>query len=492
MRRLRASVSERACRACSARPAERAQAREAAVVAFLDCTGGPFMSPLVPRAVAICVALAAVAASPRAQSSTAIRFTEHTLSNGLRVILAEDRSAPVCSIVVHYNVGSRDERTGRTGFAHLFEHMMFKGSENVGPGEHFMQIFTNGGSMNGTTSKDRTLYFEIVPSNQLDLGIFLEADRMRSLAITRENLDNQRHAVQEERRLGLDNQPYGRTNELIDDLAYDNPAYEHSVIGSMDDLNAASVEDVASFFRTYYAPNNAVLALSGDFDSKAALEKVRKAFEPIPAQPPPPKVDLTEPKQTGERRMTIDDPLARLARVDIVYKVPPRLAPGDEAVRVLGTVLSSGRSSRFFQQLVREQQLAASVNAFRGSENGPGLFRIVAMVAPGKTPEAVEAAVYGEIEKVKTGSVEAWEVEKARNNTRRSEVAGLTSSLNRAMVLADYAASFGDAGLANQRFARVEQVTAADVQRAAAAYLVPENRTVIVTRPRPVAKGGQP
>jgi predicted Zn-dependent peptidase len=256
-------------------------------------------------------------------------------------------------------------------------------------------------------------------------------------------------------------------------------------------LNAASVEDVASFFKTYYAPNNAVLALSGDFDSKVALEKVRKAFEPIPAQPPPPKVDLAEPKQTGERRMAIDDPLARLTRIDIAYKVPPRLAPDDEAVRVLATVLSGGRSSRFFQQLVREQQLAASVTAGRGPDNGPGLFRIVAMVAPGKTPEALEAAIYGEIEKLKSGLVEVWEVEKARNTAKRGEVGGLTSSLNRAMVLADYAASFGDPGLAGQRIARVEKVTADDVKRVAATYLVPENRTVIVTRPRPAAKGGQ-
>ena len=194
------------------------------------------------------------------------------------MILSEDHTAPVYSIVVHYNVGSRDERPGRTGFAHLFEHMMFKGSENVGPGEHFMLIFNNGGTMNGTTNKDRTLYFETLPANQLDLGIFLEADRMRSLEITKANLDNQRNAVQEERRQGLDNQPYGRSFELIDELAYDNPAYEHSVIGSMADLNAASVEDVASFFKTYYAPNNAVLAIVGDIDPKQTLEKVRKAF----------------------------------------------------------------------------------------------------------------------------------------------------------------------------------------------------------------------
>src|SRR5213593_2185488 len=210
-----------------------------------------------------------------------VTFTDTKLANGLRLIVAEDHIAPVFSVAVVYNVGSRDERAGRTGFAHLFEHMMFKGSENVGPGEHFYTIFSNGGTMNGTTSKERTLYFDTMPANQLEAAIFLEADRMRSLAIVQENLDNQRNAVQEERRQGMDNQPYGKTNEAIDDLAFDNPAYKHSVIGSMDDLNAASTQDVASFFQTYYAPNNAILAVAGDVTVAKVRELARKYFESI-------------------------------------------------------------------------------------------------------------------------------------------------------------------------------------------------------------------
>jgi len=428
--------------------------------------------------------VAALGVTLPAQTTPAIKFSETKLANGLRVIIAEDHQAPVFSIVVHYLVGSKDERKGRTGFAHLFEHMMFKGSENVGPGEHFMQVFINGGSMNGTTNKDRTLYYETLPSNQLDLGIFLEADRMKSLAITKENLDNQRNAVQEERRLGRDNQPYGITAETVDTLAYDNPAYEHSVIGSMEDLNAASVEDVGSFFKTYYAPNNAVLAIVGDVETKTTIEKVRKAFEPIAAQPAPPKVDLTEPKQTAERRQRLDDPLARLARLDVVYKVPPRLTPDDDALQVLGTVLSSGRSSRLFQKIVREQQLAPNVTAGRDGAVGPGLFRVTGTVTPGKTVEALEAAVYEEIERVKNGPIEEWEIEKARNNAKRGVVGGLTSSLTRAMQLADFAASYGDANLINQRVNRIMKVTAADVQRVARTFLVPENRTVVVTMPK--------
>ena len=311
---------------------------------------------------------------------------------------------------------------------------------------------------------------------------------MKSLAITKENLDNQRNAVQEERRLGVDNQPYGRTFEAIDTLAYDNPAYEHSVIGSMADLNAASVEDVASFFKTYYAPNNAVVAIVGDVDAKTTIEKVRKVFEPIPAQPAPPKVDMTEPAQAAERRQTIDDPLARLPRIDVVFKVPPRNTADDDALQVLGTVLSSGRSSRLFQQIVREQQLAPNVQSGRDDSLGPGLFRISGTVTPSKTPAALEAAMVAELEKLKTGPIEDWEIEKARNNAKRAVVAGLTSSLQRAVQLANYAASFGDANLINQRVERIAKVTAADVQRVAKTFLTPNNRTVVVTMP----KGAKP
>src|SRR5216110_2548279 len=188
-----------------------------------------------------------------------VQFTDHKLKNGLRVILSEDHSAPTYSISVTYNVGSRDERDGRTGFAHLFEHMMFQGSENVGKGEHFIIIENNGGGMNGSTSSDRTEYHETLPANQIDLGLFLESDRMKSLAINQANLDNQRETVKEEKRQTHDNQPYGQTFDTLFETAYDNFGYKHSTIGSMEDLNAASVKDVADFFKTYYAPNNAVL-----------------------------------------------------------------------------------------------------------------------------------------------------------------------------------------------------------------------------------------
>jgi zinc protease len=419
-----------------------------------------------------------------------IEFTDTKLKNGLRVIIAEDHSAPVFALAVNYNVGSRDERKGRTGFAHLFEHMMFKGSENVGALEHPHLIFSNGGTMNGTTSKDRTLYFEMLPANQLDLGLFLEADRMRSLDITKANLDNQRNAVQEERRLGVDNQPYGRTFELRDELAYENFAYEHAVIGSMEDLTAATVDDVASFFKTYYAPNNAVLSIVGDVDTKTALAKVRKYFESIPSQQPPPEVDMTEPAQKEERRTTIEDGLARLPRLDMVYKIPPSSSPDTEALQVLSTILSNGRSSRFFEAIVRQKQLSPGISAFPGETRGPGLFTVVGTVTPGKAVADLEAAVEAEIEHLKTGTVENWEMEKARNIARNQLVNQLGSALGRAITMGENALFYNDPGRINTRADRIAKVTAADVQRVAREYLVKTGRTVVITVPKtPAAKG---
>jgi zinc protease len=441
------------------------------------------------RLLTVAVALA-LGGSAAAITPPTIKYTDTKLKNGLRLIVAEDHVAPVFSIAVVYNVGSRNERPGRTGFAHLFEHMMFRGSENVGVGEHFYTIFSNGGTMNGTTNKERTLYFETMPANQLEAGIFLEADRMRSLAITKESLDNQRNAVQEERRSGLDNQPYGHTFEAIDEQAIDNVAYKHSVIGSMTDLNAASVDDVASFFRTYYAPNNAIIAVTGDVTTARVLELARKYFEAIPAQPAPPAVDIAQAAQTAERRLSLDDALARVARLDISYRIPSNLSPDDDGIDVLALILGSGRSSRFYESIVRQKQLGTAAAAFAPNSRGPRLFRISATPIPGKSLEDVEAAIYAEIERVKTGPIEDWEIEKARNTARRQFVGGLQSSLNRAIELAEYALIYNNPGEINTRYTRLDKLTAADVQRVAKQYLTSETRSVVITRPK-AAGGGR-
>jgi predicted Zn-dependent peptidase len=363
--------------------------------------------------------------------------------------------------------------------------MMFKGSENVGPGEHFYTIFSNGGTMNGTTNKERTLYFETMPANQLDAALFLEADRMRSLAIVKENLDNQRNAVQEERRLRVDNQPYGLADEAIEELAFDNFAYRHSVIGSMQDLNAASVEDVAAFFTIYYAPNNAIVAIVGDVSTASALDRARRYFESIPSQAPPPPVDVSQPPQDRERRLQVDDSLARLPRLDIGYRVPSSLSPDDDAVDVLGEILGSGRSARLYEHVVREKQLAVSVRAFAPISRGPRLFGIEATPGPGASLDQLEQAIYSEVEGVKAGPIADAEIEKARNLAHRQFVRNLDTSLARARNLAEYALFFGDPGRINTGWDRLAKLGAADVQRVAKQYLTPDNRTVVITHPAP-------
>jgi predicted Zn-dependent peptidase len=414
-----------------------------------------------------------------------VNFTDTRLKNGLRVIISPDRAAPVVSVSVAYNVGSRNERKGRTGFAHLFEHLMFKGSANVADGEFAGLIENNGGNHNGQTDKDHTIYFEQVPSNQLDMVLFLEADRMRSPAITQANVDNQREAVKEERRLRVDNQPYGRTSELLAELAFENFANEHSIIGSMADLDAASLEDFAAFFKTYYAPNNAVLALSGDVDEKVALEKIRKYFEGIPSGPPAPPLDTAEPPQKEERRSAVQDPLARLTLVDTAYQVPGGLHPDMDALSALASVLGAGRSSRLYDNLVRQQQSAVQVYAGVQQSKGPGLFYLEAMVAPGRDPAAVEKAIYAEVEKIQKGPIQEWELDKARNAARRSLVGNLRSSLQRAILLSRYAVFFNDPGVINTRYERIASLKLDDLQRVARQYIVPTNRTVVITTPAP-------
>jgi predicted Zn-dependent peptidase len=392
------------------------------------------------------------------------------------------------AVSITYNVGSRNERQGRTGFAHLFEHMMFKGSENVGSGEHFLLVFNNGGSMNGTTNEDRTNYFEILPANQLDLGLFLEADRMKSLAITKDNLDNQRNAVQEERRLGVDNQPYGKSGEVQQELLYDNFAYKHSVIGSMEDLNAATVEDVSAFFKMYYAPNNATLVLVGDFKTADALAKIRSNFESIARQPDPPAVDMAEPTQKEERRATVDDQLARAIRVDLAYKAVPGNTADFYALQVLGAALQGGQSSRLYQKLVREKEMVTGVGGFMDEKRGVGAFYTNATLRPTVKAEDVEAVIYEEIERLKKEPIAEWELQKAKNTTRRNFINGLQSSLNRAVTMGQYTVYYNEPNLINMRLDKVAAVTKEDVQRAANKYLIDTNRTVVITMPQAKAK----
>jgi zinc protease len=440
--------------------------------------------------------LAQTAASEQLQKPSGkaveIPFHEYRLKNGLRVILSEDHAAPTYSICVTYNVGSRDERPGRTGFAHLFEHMMFQGSENVGKGEHFILILNNGGSANGTTNADRTNYFETLPANQLDLGLFLEADRMRALNVNRQNFDNQRHTVQEERRQNYDNRPYGKTYETILDAAYDNFAYKHSTIGSMEDLNGATVEDAADFFKRYYAPNNAVLTLVGDFKTEEALTLIKKYFEAIPAQEPPPPVDTTEPVQKGERRRTLEDAFAQTPNIDIVYKIPPGNTSDWYTLDVLGDVLAAGASSRLYKKLVKEKELAVSVSAGPHERRGPALFHISISARTVEGVPEIEKIIYEELGRVASDPVAEWELEKVRMQSQRQQIESLYTTRTRANLLGQYAVYYNDPGLINTVLSKISQVTADDLQRVTKVYLKETNRTVVITTPKakstPVSK----
>jgi len=440
-------------------------------------------------AVGLGLALAQKAPSPIPK----IKFSDNKLDNGLRVIIAEDHYAPVYAICVAYKVGSKDEHPGRTGFAHLFEHMMFKGTENVGVGEFDFLVDTNGGSSNGTTNTDRTSYFESLPKNQLDLGLYLEADRMRGLAITPENLENQRQAVKEERRQSVDNQAYGQTSEKLEELIYDNFAYHHPVVGSMADLDAASVDDVKQFFKTYYAPNNAVVALVGDIDTKEALAKARKYFGTIPRQEPPKPVDLAEAPKDGERRAALTDPLARAVRIDIAYRIPPSGQADARALGVAATILGGGgggggrgggggNNSRLYRKLVDEKQIASQVSCSTDRRAGPGIFHISATLQPGKSPADAEGLITEEIAKLHAEPVSEQELARVRVSLRRSAENRITA-LSRAQALADAAAVYDDPNRVNTETDAQMSVTAADIQKAVKVSLVKANSVVVVTTP---------
>jgi zinc protease len=308
--------------------------------------------------------------------------------------------------------------------------------------------------------------------------------------VTQANLDNQRNAVQEERRLRVDNQPYGKTFEAVNETAYDNFGYKHSVIGSMEDLNAASLQDVQDFFKRYYAPNNAVVAIVGDFKSEELMAKMKKYFEDIPSQRAPPQPDMAEPEQHAERRKSLEDSFAQFARLDIVYKIGPGNTPDYHALSVMGRILGAGQSSRLYQRLVKGQEMATSANAFTAEQRGPGLEQLSVTARPGKDLGAIEKAVYEEIARLQTEPVTDEELEKVRMQARRQQVASAQSTLGRAINLADTMVNFGDANLVNEQYQKTVAVTKQDIMRVAKKYLTEANRTVIVTLPKKAAPAG--
>ncbi len=420
-----------------------------------------------------------------------IPIERHQLDNGLRIVLSRDDATPIVAVNLWYDVGSKHEQQGKTGFAHLFEHMMFQGSENVAKGEHFAQVQAAGGTLNATTWLDRTNYFETLPSHELELALWLEADRMGRLlpAMTQEKLDNQRDVVKNERRWAVDNQPYGTWDEKLQALIYpEGHPYHHSTIGSMEDLSAASLDDVSRFFATWYAPNNAVLTVAGDFEPQAALAAIERQFGPIPANAQlPGRPDMSIERRIGREIREIVHDRVPLPRVYVSYRMPTFGTDAWDALEVASDLLASGRASRLYRSLVRERQLAQDVTVFAfPMVGGASMFTLWATTRPGVDHEELEQALLGEIERLKTDGPSAEELERVRN----LHAAGVESSLERLAERADrlsmYTVLFDTPEMINTEVSRYEAVGAERVRAAMAETLRDDNRVVLTYLPADV------
>jgi zinc protease len=437
-------------------------------------------------AAALAATLLLVPAIQAAVRPPRLDYTMTTLPNGLNVVFLEDHSTPIVHLQVWYHVGSKNERPGRTGFAHFFEHMMFKGSKNVEPEGHPSYISSVGGQSNAYTNEDATVFWETVPAQYLPLILWLEADRMASLRIEEKAFKNEREVVKEERRMRIENQPYGRLQEIIADQTFTAHPYKHPVIGSMKDLDAASVDDVREFFQTYYVPNNATAVLVGDFDSKEALGLVTQYLGRVPTSDKPvPREIPKEPIQTKEKRVTLHDEWP-LPAVVVAHHITFDGNPDSYPLHIASKILSDGQSSRIYRKLVYEKGIALA--AFGGGNiiEDPNLFFAVAIVQPGHTTEEAAQALIAELDKLREEPVSAGELQQAKNQFARDYILGRESNQNKAETLGHAAVIHGDLKTADGEFDIFQNMTVADVQRVARAYFTPENRTVITILPKGV------
>ena len=421
-------------------------------------------------------------------SSAAVRppklqYELSTLPNGLTLVLSEDHSTPIVHLQLWYHVGSKNESQGRTGFAHLFEHLMFKGSRNVEPEGHTSYISSVGGQANAYTEDDVTVFWETVPAQYLPLALWLEADRMASLRITKETFSNERDVVKEERRMRVDNQPYGRLNEIIYNLAFTTHPYRHATIGSMKDLEAASVEDVRDFYNTYYVPANATLALVGDFDAAQAKELVSEYVGRVPrADRAVPRDIPKEPPQAKERRVTLEEPWP-LPAVIVAHHITYDGHQDSYPLHIASKVLSDGQTSRIYQKLVYETQIA--VAAFGGANliEDPNLFYAVAIVQPGHTPDEAINALIAELDRLKAEPISDHELQRTKNQFARDYIVNRESDQQKASQLAHAVVIHHDITTADGEFDIFQNITTADVQRVARTYFTSENRLVITVMP---------
>lgn len=430
-----------------------------------------------------------------------VQFEQYVMNNGMTVLLHEDHSAPVVAVVVMYHVGSKNEKKGRTGFAHLFEHMMFQGSQHVGDDQHFKLLQEVGANINGTTNIDRTNYFEVVPSHYLELALYLEADRMGFLlpAMTQEKLDNQRDVVKNERRQSYENQPYGTAWEKISKALYpETHPYSWPTIGSMEDLSAASLDDVMEFFRIYYAPNNACIAISGDFRPAQAKEWIQKYFGELKRgieieRPLPQPVTLTE-----EKRMVFEDRV-QLPRLYMTWPTVQMNTREDAVLDVITDILAAGKSSRLYKSLVYERQIAQSVSAYQYGGEIAGQSGIDITAKPGKTLSEIEALVHAELERLIKDGVTAKEIQTSLNNKETRLVSNRATVLGKGNSLATYHTLTGDAGNFNRELARFQGITPEEVRRVASRFygqgkvvlsIVPEGKPELAAERRTIEKKG--
>src|SRR5438034_6462813 len=428
-----------------------------------------------------------------------IAFEQFALPNGLHVIYSEDHSTPIVTVDVWYEVGSRNERAGRSGFAHLFEHMMFEGSAHVKKSEHGQLVERAGGTYNGSTQEDRTNFFETVPSNRLNLALWLEAARMRSLSITQANFENQRETVKEERRLGVDNRPYAAA--FTDGIAwpFDSSscfAYAHTVIGSMDDLNAAQLPDVQAFFDTYYAPNNATLVVVGDFRPAELRRLVNAYFAGVPSHAAPETVRCNWRVAPGVRRREVRDAQANLDATLRFYRIPEHRHADTPAIELLNLILGQGESSRLNVAVVRREKAAVAAGAILnpfGSRNGPGIWLAYGIVNQGVSADRMDTLIGAQLDSIRLNGITPAELEKAKNALRAGFIANRETTLGKAEELHHYLTFHRSIDEINTDLDHLLAVTSDDVKRVANMYLAPNNLTLLIVRAgaAPASGGGR-
>jgi zinc protease len=430
------------------------------------------------------LALCAPWLAAAADAPPVLKIHQHSLANGLKIVLAKDSSRPVVNLQVWYHVGSKDEKTGRTGFAHLFEHMMFRGSRNLGPEEHMRLVREAGGEVNAYTTFDATVYWETFPANYLEQMIWLEADRMASLVINEENFKKEREVVKEERRMRVDNPPYGKLMEDVLASAFQRYPYKNSPIGTMDDLNKATVADVKEFHDTFYVPNNATVVAVGDFEVEEALVLIRKHFTPIPrGKSAVPRVTATEPAQAKFAEVNKAYDNAPLEGVVSAWKLPPGNHPDRYALEIASQILSSGQSSRLYRRLVYDEQAAVAAFGEGMFLEGPSLFFGAAIANQGKNIKEVSSSFQFVIEQMRKEPVTAEELDKARNQLLAGFITGKETMQSKADLLGSMAVLRGDAERYNTEIENYRKVTAGDVQRVVQKYLTASNETRLWVKP---------